>query len=96
MWRDKESGELVESYTMLTLNADAHPLMNRMHKPDPKLGPTEQDKRSVVALERADWDTWLTAPIGEAQALVRLSLVQTFDAGPESRSGSSRSDSGAF
>ena len=38
-WTDKASGEIVESYTMLTLNADAHPLMSRMHKPDPKLGP---------------------------------------------------------
>ena len=23
-----------ESYTMLTINLDAHPLMNRMHRPD--------------------------------------------------------------
>lgn len=82
-WRDKESGELVESYTMLTLNADAHPLMNRMHKPDPKLGPDQQDKRSVVALEPADWDTWLRAPAEEAQGLIRLSPVELFDAGPE-------------
>lgn len=32
---------------MLTLNADNHPLMNRMHKPDPKLPPDQQDKRSL-------------------------------------------------
>ena len=82
-WRDKDSGELVESYTMLTLNADAHPLMNRMHKPDPMLGPEQQDKRSVVALEQADWDTWLRAPVDEAQAIVRLSPVETFNAAPE-------------
>jgi hypothetical protein len=44
---------------MLTLNADAHPLMRRMHKPDPKLAPNEQDKRSVVAVNPADWETWL-------------------------------------
>lgn len=82
-WKDHSTGELVESYTMLTLNADAHPLMNRMHKPGPKLGPTEQDKRSVVALEPGDWDTWLRAPVEEAQALIRLSPVETFAAGPE-------------
>ncbi len=35
--------------------------MSRMHKPDPKLGLDQQDKRSVVALETADWDTWLGA-----------------------------------
>jgi len=68
---------------MLTLNADAHPLMNRMHKPDPKLPPNEQDKRSVVALEAADWDTWLHAPVDAAQALIRLSPVELFQAGPE-------------
>ena len=34
-WVDKQTGEMVESYTMLTVNADAHPVMSRMHKPDP-------------------------------------------------------------
>ncbi len=33
-WTDKASGEIVESYAMLTLNADAHPIMRRMHKPE--------------------------------------------------------------
>jgi putative SOS response-associated peptidase YedK len=28
----------LESYTMLTINADGHPLMRRMHKPDPQAG----------------------------------------------------------
>lgn len=35
-WGDKAMGEVRESYKMLTINADAHPLMRRMHKPDPK------------------------------------------------------------
>lgn len=81
-WVDKASGEVVESYTMLTINADAHPLMRRMHKPDPKLGPDAQDKRSVVPIEPADVDTWLHAPQAEAAALVRLAAVEVFDAGP--------------
>ena len=81
-WKDRETGELVESYTLLTLNADAHPLMSRMHKPDPKLGPDQQDKRSVVVLEPGDWDAWLLAPPAEAQSLIRLSPVETFNAGP--------------
>lgn len=82
-WTDKNSGEIVESYTMLTMNADAHPLMRRMHKPDPKLGPHEQDKRSVVAIEPGDWDTWLRGPQDEAQGLIRLTPVEAFDAGAE-------------
>jgi hypothetical protein len=36
-----------------------HPLMSRMHKPDPKLLPDQQDKRSVIALADGDVDTWL-------------------------------------
>ena len=81
-WVDKRSGEIVESFTMLTLNADAHPLMRRMHKPDPKLAADAQDKRSVVAIERADADTWLHAPPEEAAQLVRLPASELFDAGP--------------
>ena len=81
-WTYKASGEIVESYTMLTLNADAHPLMSRMHKPDPKLGPDAQDKRSVVAIERDDVECWLFGTPDEARALVRLTPVEVFAAGP--------------
>jgi len=51
-------------------------MMCRMHKPDSKLGPYEQDKHSVIAINQADWDTWLSGPHEGTQAL---------------RSGSSRS-----
>ena len=79
-WTDRATGEIVESYTIVTINADAHPLMSRMHKPDPKLGPGEQDKRSVVALERADFDTWLRGSLDDARALLRLTPAEAFDA----------------
>ena len=82
-WTDPATGEIVESYTMITRNADDHPLMARMHKPDPKRGPDQQDKRSVVVLEPADRDTWLRGSPAEAAALVRLAPVETFDAAPE-------------
>lgn len=82
-WLDRETGELVQSYTMLTINADAHPLMSRMHKPDPRLGPEQQDKRSVVVLERGDWDRWLAAPKPEAVELLRLAPVEVFEHAPE-------------
>jgi putative SOS response-associated peptidase YedK len=81
-WTDKATGEIHESYTMLTLNADAHPLMNRMHKPDPKFGPDQQDKRSVVPIELADVDTWLCGSLAEAARLIRLPPVEIIDAGP--------------
>jgi putative SOS response-associated peptidase YedK len=81
-WTDKSSGEIVESYTMLTLNADAHPLMRRMHKPDPALAPDRQDKRSVVAIELADVDGWLFGSVDKAAALVGLTSLELFAAGP--------------
>jgi putative SOS response-associated peptidase YedK len=81
-WTDKATGELVESYTMLTMNADAHPLMRRMHKPDPTLADDQQDKRSVIALEPQDWQQWLCAPIEEAAPLLQLSAPERFVAQP--------------
>ena len=79
-WVDKDKGELHESYTMLTLNADAHPLMRRMHKPDPKYGPNEQDKRSVVAIEQKNVDQWLFGSVDEAKSVVKLTPAEMMDA----------------
>ncbi|MEO8059384.1 MAG: SOS response-associated peptidase family protein [Burkholderiales bacterium] len=81
-WTDKESGEIHESYTMLTINADSHPLMNRMHRPDPKRPPEMQDKRSVVPVALTDVDTWLNGTVEEAKALVQLPAVELFNAEP--------------
>jgi hypothetical protein len=57
---------------MLTQNCDEHPLLCLMHKPDPALPADQQDKRSVIPIERADWDTWLNGTVEEAMALVQL------------------------
>jgi putative SOS response-associated peptidase YedK len=83
-WNDKVSGEIVESYSMLTINADDHPIMKRMHKPDPKLSPSEQDKRSVVIIENADVETWLNGEIEHAIKLIRLTDASDLMAKPES------------
>jgi putative SOS response-associated peptidase YedK len=79
-WVDPATGEVVESYTMLTLNADAHPLMRRMHKPDPALGPDQQDKRSVIPIELEDVDTWLLGSQEDARRLLQLAPAETFEA----------------
>lgn len=81
-WTDKATGEVHESYTMLTINADAHPLMSRMHKPDPKLAADKQDKRSVIPLEPSDYDQWLEGTQVDAAALLRVPAADLFDAGP--------------
>ena len=54
LWSSWQSpkGEWVFSYTMLTLNADAHPLMNQFHKPT-------DEKRMVAILPVAQYKDWL-------------------------------------
>lgn len=81
-WTDRQTGEIHESYTMLTVNADAHPLMQRMHKPKPNLPVDQQDKRSVIAIERADVDRWLRGGQQEVQELLRAPAVDLCQAGP--------------
>lgn len=81
-WVDPASGEVHESYAMLTQNADAHPLMRRMHRPVPALAPDRQDKRSVVPLAADDITAWLHGTPDEARALIRLPALETIAAGP--------------
>lgn len=71
-WTDPASGEVVPSYTMITQNCDAHPLLKLMHKPDPKLPADQQDKRAVVPIDRAQWDQWLHGSLDQARALIQL------------------------
>jgi hypothetical protein len=56
--------------------------MRRMHKPDPKAGADDQDKRSVIPIEAGDVDQWLAGTVEEAKQLLRLSPVEVFVAGP--------------
>ena len=81
-WVDRATGEMVESYTMLTVNADHHPLMRRMHKPDPKLPADAQDKRSVIPVAFEDVDLWLHGRTEDIRSLLRLDEHQPFEAGP--------------
>ena len=65
---------------MLTINADSHPLMSRMHKPDPKLPADVQDKRSVIPIEQEDIEQWWAGTQAQAQSLLRLAPVNVFEA----------------
>jgi len=82
VWTDPATGKIVQSFTMLTINADTHPLMRLMHRADPKRSPEMQDKRSVVPIDPADVETWLSAPMGPAAALMRLAETEAFDGAP--------------
>lgn len=63
---DKQTGEVLMSFSMLTVNADHHDLMKRFHKPT-------DEKRSVVIVENSDFMRWLTADHQQANDLIRLS-----------------------
>ena len=62
-WRSPQ-GELVHSFTMLTINADAHPLMQQFHKPG-------EEKRMVVILAPQHYQDWLASSPAEALGFLR-------------------------
>lgn len=51
-WRPKSGGEWIDSFTMLTINATDHPVMQNFHRP-------EDEKRMVVILSDDQHDAWL-------------------------------------
>ncbi len=75
-------GDIDESRTLLTINADAHPLLSGMHKPDSKLGPNRLDKRRVITDSRDNVYRWLYGTIEGALHLLRVKRAEHFDAGP--------------
>lgn len=72
--RRDDEGRVQHSFSMLTINADAHPLMRRFHGPD-------DEKRSVVVIAPDDYEAWLRADAeAEARALLRLFPAGEFTA----------------
>lgn len=63
-WKSPK-GEVVNSFTMLTINATNHPLMRQFHKPT-------EEKRMVVILAEDDYDDWLQAGTTQSQRFFRL------------------------
>ncbi|WIT10465.1 SOS response-associated peptidase family protein [Paucibacter sediminis] len=78
-WVDHVTGEVVPNYTMITTNCDGHPLLGRLHKPDLTLPADAQDKRSVIHVDPAYWQRWLSGGEDEALALIRPQPSEVFD-----------------
>lgn len=78
-WVDPTTGEVVPSYTAITVNCDDHPMLRRLHRPDPERGPDDQDKRSLVHIEPQRWNEWLHGDAAAASALLRPAPVEMFD-----------------
>lgn len=57
-WKNSK-GEWIPSFSLLTVNADAHPIMGRFH-------PVNDEKRSIVVIEAESYDDWLNATTDEA------------------------------
>jgi len=68
-WTDKASGEQSDSFTLLTVNADGHALMGRMHRPG-------DEKRMPVIVPADRYADWLHASAQQAQALMQCLAAQ--------------------
>jgi len=67
-WTEPETEELIVTFSMLTINADEHPIMNRFHKP-------EDEKRTIVPLKPELFQDWLNATPNTARDLLSLSSI---------------------
>jgi putative SOS response-associated peptidase YedK len=81
-WKSPQ-GEWNQSFTMLTINADSHPIFNQLHRPDPKRPPDKQDKRMVVILPEAAYAAWLDAPAEQSMEFLRPYSANQLLAVPE-------------
>lgn len=62
---DRETGEIITSFSMLTINADDHEVMKHFHKP-------QDEKRSIVVLDDSEYIPWLHANHEKAKSLLQL------------------------
>ena len=73
-WR-RPTGEGLHSFSMLTINADDHPVMGRFHKPG-------DEKRSLVIVPPERRDEWLRATPEHANRILLPLPAEEFTAGP--------------
>ncbi len=78
-WTDPSSGELIVSFSMLTVNADEHTVMNQFHKPG-------DEKRTPVIISPEYHGDWLGADLADAAALMSWQHMPALAAYPCPRS----------
>lgn len=84
-WRGKgPDGQPLLSFSMLTINADDHPLMRRFHKP-------ADEKRMLVFLEPHEYDNWLHTNAEEARSFLTPYPAERLVANPAPVAPSTRS-----
>lgn len=72
---DHNTGEIVFSFSMLTVNATGHPVMQNFHKPG-------DEKRSVVVLDDLDYRAWLEADHEQARSLLTVAPDKFLESEP--------------
>lgn len=72
-WWKSPKGDVIHSFTMLTINAADHALINQFHKP-------ADEKRMVVILPVASNADWLTAPVSQGMDFMRAYPADALEA----------------
>lgn len=67
-WTDASTGKVVTSFSMLTVNADSHPVMKQFHK-------AEDEKRTPVILAPSQFHQWLSADQAVATSMMSWELM---------------------
>jgi putative SOS response-associated peptidase YedK len=77
-WTDPSSGKLVVTFSMLTVNADEHPVMSQFHKPG-------DEKRTPVIIAPELHDAWISADQHQAADWMTWSHMPELNAVPAPR-----------
>ena len=64
-WIEPKTGNSIVSFSMLTINADDHPVMNQFHK-------AGDEKRTPVIISPEQYSQWLVAETEEAHLFLNL------------------------
>jgi putative SOS response-associated peptidase YedK len=79
-WRpDGPDGKPLISFSMLTINADGHEVMQHFHK-------AEDEKRMVVILEPQQYQEWLHTPVDKAESFFKRYPAEQLVAVPAPKS----------
>ena len=74
-WVNPVTGEVIASFTMLTIPAGDHPVMRRFHRP-------EDEKRTPMVLPADKYEDWLDATHDSARAMLMLDMMPDLKAEP--------------
>jgi putative SOS response-associated peptidase YedK len=70
----------MHSFTLLTVNADGHPIMGRLHRP-------EDEKRMPVIIARQHFAQWLNATPANASQFMQTTPADLLRGQPAPRGG---------